>query len=65
MATIPDVKNRWQYEDLRQRIDRATFAIEAEGGFLKAPKMWLFAYNVMCLKMLEYQIANDLIPELL
>lgn len=65
MATIPDIKNRWQYEEAKARIETAKKAIEEAGGFMDGPKTWIHAYSILASKMLAYEIDRDLIPELL
>jgi hypothetical protein len=65
MATIPDIKNKWQYEAAKERVAVAAKAIEDNGGFLEGPRHWVHAYTVLCGKMLDYEIERDLIPELL
>lgn len=51
-----------EYAIICDRIEKGEAMILDFGGWDKAPESWIEGYEQLCVKALDYEIKNDLLP---
>jgi len=54
-----------EYIEVKKRLAKGEALIKEQGGFIKAPRKLTNHFQDLAEQTLEYEVENDLIPELL